>query len=121
MLVDEQHIVLEAGVEVRLESEVDDNRVVVAVNVRVDAVQPLEYLEDQGLEGLREGHADPRGKHGFVVDIGLHPGHEVFDVFRRRHLCRLFVFFAVLPKVLKSSRCELRDRHIRALANLTRP
>jgi hypothetical protein len=38
VLVDEQHVVLEAGVEVGLETEVYDHRVVVAVYVGVDSV-----------------------------------------------------------------------------------
>lgn len=38
MLVDKEHIVLEAGVQVRLEAQVHDNRVVVAVDVRVHPV-----------------------------------------------------------------------------------
>lgn len=38
MLVDKEHVVLEAGVQVRLEAQVHDNRVVVAVDVRVHPV-----------------------------------------------------------------------------------
>ena len=44
MLVDEQHVLLEAGVQVRLKAELADDRVVVAVDVRVDAVHALEDL-----------------------------------------------------------------------------
>lgn len=38
MLVYEQHIVLEAGVEMRLQAQLDDDGVVVAVDMCVDAV-----------------------------------------------------------------------------------
>lgn len=38
VLVDEKHVVLEAGVEVWLKAELEDDRVVVAVDVGVDAV-----------------------------------------------------------------------------------
>ena len=38
MLINEEHIVLEAGVQMRLETQLDDDWVVVAVDVGVDAV-----------------------------------------------------------------------------------
>jgi hypothetical protein len=38
VLINEQHIVLEAGVEVRLEAEVNYHGIVVAVDVSVDAI-----------------------------------------------------------------------------------
>jgi len=44
MLVDKQNVVLEACVQMGLQTQVDDNRVVVAVNVRVHSVQALENL-----------------------------------------------------------------------------
>jgi hypothetical protein len=44
MLVNKENIVLEAGVEMWLKSEVDDNRIVVAVNVGVDTIQSFEHL-----------------------------------------------------------------------------
>jgi hypothetical protein len=74
----------------------------VAVNVGVDAVQALEHVADEGGKGLGEGHADARGEHGFVVDVGLHPGHQVFDVLGRGHLGGLFEGFGVLPEVFES-------------------
>lgn len=44
VLIDKQDIVLEARVEVRFKTQVDDNRVVVTVDVRVRPIQPLEDL-----------------------------------------------------------------------------
>ena len=44
VLVDEQDVVFEAGVQVRLESEVHHNRVVVTVDVRIHTIQALEDL-----------------------------------------------------------------------------
>ena len=57
MLVDEQDIVFEAGVEVRLQTELNDDRIVMAVDMRVDPIKSLEQLPDQGWERLRERHA----------------------------------------------------------------
>ena len=50
MLVDEEHILLEAGVQMRLESELTDHGVVVAVNVRVHTVHALKNLANQRWE-----------------------------------------------------------------------
>lgn len=57
MFVDEQHIVLEAGVQVWLEAEVHNDGVVVAVDVSVDTVQSLEDLAEKTGESLRKWNA----------------------------------------------------------------
>lgn len=57
MLIHEEDIVLEAGVEVRLEAELDDDWIVVAVDVGVDAVEALEHCAEEGWEGFGEGDA----------------------------------------------------------------
>lgn len=101
MLVDEQHVMLEARIKMRLEAQLDNDRVVVAVDVGVDAVQALEHVSDEGREGLGERHTDAAREHLLVVDIRLHPCHEVFDVLRRGHLGGLLVVFVVLPEVLE--------------------
>lgn len=44
MFVNKKHIVLEAGVEVRLEAKLHHDWIVVAVDVRINPVQPLEEL-----------------------------------------------------------------------------
>lgn len=44
MLVDEEDVVLESRVEMRLQSQMVHDLVVVAVDVGVHAVQPLEHL-----------------------------------------------------------------------------
>lgn len=54
MLVNKQDIVLEARVEMRLEPQVDDNGIVMAVDVRIHAVQTLKDLAKQTRERLRE-------------------------------------------------------------------
>lgn len=57
MLIDEQNIMLEAGVQMRFETEVHHDGVVVAVNMGVDTVQTLEDLAEKTGEGLGEGNA----------------------------------------------------------------
>ena len=46
VLVDEEHVLLEARVEVRFQAELADDWVVVAVDVGVDAVHAFEDLAD---------------------------------------------------------------------------
>lgn len=107
MLVDEEHVLLEAGVEVGFEAELSDDGVVVAVNVGVDAVHALEDLADQGGEGLGEGHADAAGHDGLVVDAALDPRHELFDVGWRRHLGGPLEVLVVLPQILEPARMSV--------------
>lgn len=57
MLINEEYILLEAGVQVRLQAKLTDDRVVVAVDMGVDTVHALEYLSNQRREGLWERHA----------------------------------------------------------------
>lgn len=58
MLIDEQHVMLEAGIEVRFEAQLDDDGIVVAVDVCIDAVEALEHVADEAGEGFGEGNAD---------------------------------------------------------------
>lgn len=44
-----------------------------------------------------EFRTDPAGEHLLVVDIALHPAHQVFNVGRRGHLSWSFVMFRILP------------------------
>jgi hypothetical protein len=57
MLIHKQNVMLEARVQMRLETEIDDDGVVMAVDMSIHSVKPLEDLEDERLEWLREGHA----------------------------------------------------------------
>jgi hypothetical protein len=54
MLIDEQDIVLEAGIEMWLETQVDDDGIVVTVDVGVYSIQALENLPDCLIETLGE-------------------------------------------------------------------
>lgn len=104
MLVDEEHVLLEASVEMRLQAELSDDGVVVAVDVSVDAIHALEDLTDQRGERLRKGHADAAGHDSLVVDIALYPGHELFNVGWCGHLGGPFEVLVILPEILKSGR-----------------
>jgi len=57
VLVNEEHVLLEARVQMRLQTELPDDGVVVAVNVSVDTIHALEDLAHQGRERLGEGDA----------------------------------------------------------------
>ena len=56
MLIDKQNIVLEAGIEMSFETEFANNRVVVAVDMGINAVHAFEYLADHAWEGFGEGN-----------------------------------------------------------------
>ena len=119
MLVDEQHILLEAGVQMRFQAKLTDDRVVVAVDVCVDTVHALEYLSNQRRESLWERHAcsglvhelhavrisknptNSTGKNSFIVDIALHPSHQLLDVGRCSHLGWTLVVLIILPQILE--------------------
>lgn len=44
MLVDEEYVVLEAGVQVRLETEMSNDWIVMAVDVCVHPIEALEHV-----------------------------------------------------------------------------
>lgn len=54
MLVNEQDIVLEAGVEVGFKTKFTDDWVMVAVDMRIDTVHALEDLSNHARKRLRE-------------------------------------------------------------------
>ena len=84
-----------------LKTELNDDGIVVAVDVCVDTVQALEHVADEGGEGFWERYTDTAGEHLLIVDVGLHPCHQVFDVLRCGHLGRSLVVLAVLPEILE--------------------
>ena len=57
MLINEKHIMLKARVEVWFQTKLDNDRIVVTVDMSVDAVEAFEDLPDQGRESFREGNA----------------------------------------------------------------
>jgi len=62
VLVDEEHVLLKAGIEVRLQTKFADHWVMVAVDVGIDAIHALEDLADQRRKRLRERNANAAGE-----------------------------------------------------------
>lgn len=57
MLVNEENIVLKAGIEMSLQPKFTNHRVVMTVYVCINPVHPLEYLTDHAWEGLGKRNA----------------------------------------------------------------
>ena len=100
---------LEARVEVWLEPQLDDDRVVVAVDMCVNTIQAFEDVTEKSREGLREWDADSAREHLLIVDVALNPRHQVLDILWCGHLCRLLVVLAILPEVFKSEVMSMTD------------
>jgi len=56
MLVYEQDVVLEARIEMWFQSQLKHDWVVVAVDMSIHTIQPLEHLANESWEGLWERH-----------------------------------------------------------------
>jgi len=80
---------------VGLLAEGDDLGEVGVVDVRVNTEEPLEDVLDDPLELGGERHADLGGEDGLVVELVLHPGHQVVDVLWRRDLDRLLELHSI--------------------------
>jgi len=101
MLVDEEHIMFEAGVEMWFKPKLHNHRIVVAVYVSIHPVQTLEELLYEGWKGFREWHTDSAWKHLFVVYVTLCPAHEMLDILRSRHFRWPLEVFGILPQVFE--------------------
>lgn len=116
MFINEENIVLKAGIEMSLQSKFTNHRIVMTVYVCIDPVHSLEYLTDHAWEGfgkrdacsslVRAPHSnairtDTTWEHSFVVNVALDPAHQMLDVRWSRHLRRSFVIFGILPQVLE--------------------
>lgn len=117
MLVDEENIMLEAGIKMSLQAKLTDDRVVMAVNVGIDTIHPLEYLPDHARKRLWEWNAlelvsksqvrqrftrtYATREDGLIIDIALNPAHQVFDVGWCWHLGWSLVILGILPEILK--------------------
>jgi hypothetical protein len=123
VLINEENILLEAGIEMRLQAELTNDWVVMTVDVCVDTVHPLEDLADKCRERFGERHTygpisyrskgfrlsirgqltDLAWEHLFVVDVGLYPCHQLLDISRSWHLGGPLVVVVVLPEILESA------------------
>lgn len=57
MLINEENVVLKARVEMRFQSKLDNDSVVVTVDMSVNAIQPFKELTDQDRKSLWERDA----------------------------------------------------------------
>lgn len=78
MLVDEQHVLLEARVEMGLQAKFPNHWVMVAVDVRIHAVHALKDLAHESREGLGErdaclesaSYSEPTGLRDLPMRLG---------------------------------------------------
>ena len=70
------------------------------INMGVHPKQSLENGLHNGLEVGRELDTNLARKKGLVVQLVLHPCHQIIDVFRSRALDRLFHRLPICPMVL---------------------
>ena len=119
VLINEEDIVLEASVQMGFKSKFTDDRVVMAIDVRVNTVHSLEDLTNHGRKCLWEWNTcteisccfysefpqltDTAWKHRLVINVALNPGHQVLDVGRGWHLGWTLEVLRILPKILKPS------------------
>lgn len=106
MFIDKQHVMLEAGVQMWFEAKLNDDGVMMAIDMSIDAIEAFEDVAKESGKCLREGYADPAGKHLLVVDVALDPGHEVLYVFGCWHLGGLLVVLIILPQILEPRLCQ---------------
>ena len=69
MFINEQDIMLKARIEMRFKSQMHNDWIVMAVDVRVDSVEAFEQLTECGREMFGEGDAYAGGECGFIVDV----------------------------------------------------
>ena len=118
MLVNEENVVLEAGVEMRLKTQLADDWVVVAVDVCVNTVHPLEDGANgrwecpwernawQGLSALSRTQVTDSftiraWEDGLVVNVALNPSHQVLNVGWSWHLRWTLEVLRILPQILE--------------------
>lgn len=99
-LVYEEDEVLEARVQVVLQSQAHYVVEVAVVHMRVHSEQSLEYYFDDALEASGEWHLDLGREYGLIVELALDPGHEEVDVLACGDLKRRLDVVAVGPEVL---------------------
>lgn len=97
MLMNEQHVMLKACIDVRLKSQLRDDRVMMTVHMSIYPVQTFEHLSNECWVRLGKRYAYLGREDLLVVDAALTPGHQVLDILRRRHLRGSFVVLRVLP------------------------
>lgn len=109
-LLDKENEVLEGGVEVGLLLQLHHRVKMLVVDVSVNPEQTLQDGFGHRHEVLGEGNADLGGKKCLIIQLILHPGHQVVDVLGCRAFDRLLNISAISPMILISR----SSRHHRA-------
>lgn len=74
---------LEARVQMRLETQAAHHAVMMAINVRVYAIQTFEDGANGGLEAARKRHAGTSGENGRIAEVVAGPSEQMRNVRRR--------------------------------------
>lgn len=104
MLVYEEDVLLETGVQVRFQAKFSNDGVVMTVNVGIDTVHAFENLAHQGWKRLWKRYTNATGHDGLVVNTSLDPCHELLDVGWCGHFRGTFEALVVLPEILEPVR-----------------
>lgn len=109
-LLNKENEMLEGGVEVGLLLQLHHRVKMLVVDVSVNPEQTLQDGFGHGHEVLGEGNSNLGGKKCLIIQLILHPGHQVVYVFGSGAFDRLLNVGAVSPVVLIS----WSSRHHRA-------
>lgn len=50
---------------------------------------------------VEDNSTNPTREYRFIVDVALHPGHQMFNVCWSRHFCRTLEVLGILPQILE--------------------
>ena len=92
---------LKPRIQMRLQPQPPHDRIVMAVDMRVDTVQPLEQHAHRLLESFREGHAGLCGEEGGIGEVSGRPGEQERDVGWRGEACGFGVGGWIVPEVFE--------------------
>lgn len=99
-LLDKENEVLEGSVEVGLLLQLHHGVKMLVVDVSVHPEQTLQDGFGHRHEVLREGDSNLGGEKCLIIQLILHPGHQVVDVLGRRAFNGLLNIGAVSPVIL---------------------
>lgn len=109
-LLDKENEMLEGGVEVSLLLQLHHRVKMLMVDVSINPEQALQDGFGHRHEVLGEGDSDLGGKERLIIQLILHPGHQVVYVLGRRAFDWLFNVGPISPVILVPYSC----RHHRA-------
>lgn len=105
-LLNKENEVLEGGVEVGLLLQLHDRVKMLVVNVSINPEQALQDGFGHRHEVLGKGNSNLGGKKCLIIQLILHPGHQVVDVLGCRAFDGLLNIGAISPVILVSWSCR---------------